>query len=212
MHAELWLADIAAAEDRRWLALWLRRISPDEQVRLGRFSRPARRTQLIAGHALLRRAVAARSDCSVDDVRVAHDADGAPRIDRPEGLRVSLAHTGRWAAALLDRKDGEDAGARIGVDIELQREDRDIEAIVAMLGARPVSRADAYAHWVLHEAIYKAKRHAAAGWVGAWRELALAVAGIACPPLVRIADLARASEPVEIAVPWRARSIDGAAA
>jgi hypothetical protein len=208
--AHLWLATTGAADDPVWAQAFVRHLSSSEEARLRRFARPQRRTQFLAAHALVRMAIAARSGCTADAVHVAQDDDGRPRIDAPATQRVSLAHSGQWAAALVD---ADAAGKPLGVDIELCEAERDIEAIVGVIGVHAASRADAYRQWVCFEATQKAPG-AEHVWVALCNELALGVAGIARPPAVWQVELSRFGDSDVRAKPltleWSAGSVESA--
>jgi phosphopantetheinyl transferase len=162
---------------------WLPRFSDSERQRLERLSRPLRRQQFIAAHALLRLA-AASLDVPADSLRCEVDGDGRPRIEAPAGWQASLSHSGAYVAVLLDR------GTRpVGVDIEQMRAERDIVAIVrAACGVDAGSRDQAYQVWAAHEARLKTAADGvpAAGDMSAWHASfdghALAVAGTRQPP------------------------------
>ena len=153
--AELWLADIAVATQPGWIETHSAWLTSEERERLARFTRPQRRAQFLAGHILLRRLVAACWRIDPRDVQVATRADGSPEVLVPAGVQCSLAHTGRWVAALVQPGEADDW--RPGVDIESMRSDRPIEAIVKVAcGIDAGSREEAYRAWAQHEAQIKA--------------------------------------------------------
>ena len=170
---ELWLADSGVATQPAWIETHSAWLTSEERERLARFTRPQRRAQFLAGHILLRRVVAACWCIDPRDVRVATRADGSPEVLVPAGVQCSLAHTGRWVAALVQPAEADDC--RPGVDIESMRSDRPIEAIVKLAcGIDAVSREQAYRAWAQHEAQIKAAA-GAPPFVTTWEGHALAV-------------------------------------
>jgi 4'-phosphopantetheinyl transferase EntD len=177
-------------------------LSASERQRWDAIRRPERRAQFFAGHLLLRRLVGDVAGAPAATVSLQMEADGRPRLASPPGWNVSLAHSGRWVAALVD------AGVHaVGVDIELRKQ-RDIGAIVqAAYGVYAASPDEAYAMWAQHEAEFKAGPEAAratATWVASFDDHALAVCARATPrvAIVRLDDEGP-SRPVDIA--WSCR-------
>lgn len=155
---------------------WVPRFSDSERQRLERFTRPQRRAQFIAAHALLRLAIQHAWPVGATSVRCEVDRDGRPWIATPAATaaatvaaasaatpavlpadpsacwQVSVSHSGAYAAVLLER-----GTAAIGVDIERMSAERDILAIVrAACGVDAGSRDQAYVLWAVHEARLKA--------------------------------------------------------
>jgi phosphopantetheinyl transferase len=196
----LWLADIAPACDQAWAMHHMTWLSSTEAARLARMHRPARRAQLLAGHVLLRRLLAALTGTPAQAVSIAADAEGRPAVSAPQGWRSSLAHSGRWVAALVDAAD-----AAVGVDIEFRKPQRDIRAIVrAACGIEAGSADEAYALWAQREAEYKAGHSGGEVWVASWDDHVLAVCGRAVPDVaaVTLDD----AEPVRtLPLAWTAR-------
>ncbi|MCS7100302.1 MAG: hypothetical protein NZL99_01255, partial [Burkholderiaceae bacterium] len=176
MRPWLWLAAIPAAPDDRWSSDAHAALTASERARLGRLARGQRRAQFLAGHWLLRLLLAARSAVAAMSVAIESTANGVA-VASPAGWRASVSHSGRWVAAAVDCDV-----APLGVDIEMMRGPRDIEAIVAAAcGRQPTSRTQAYLLWAQHEAQFKCGVAAARCWHAVWGELALACAGRAAP-------------------------------
>ena len=196
----LWVADIAPAKEAAWAARHAAWLSSSEHARLTRISRAERRAQMLAGHVLLRRLVAASSDVPADAVAIASDAEGRPAVEFPKGWRASLAHSGRWVVALLDAGD-----AASGVDIEFRQTRRDIQTIVkAACGVDVASRDHAYSVWAQREAEFKAGPGSADVWVATWDDHALAVCARAAPVTATL-DLAGDGAARRLAMMWTTR-------
>ncbi len=196
----VWLADLAPAHDAAWTARHDAWLTPDERARAGRIQRPERRAQLVAGHVLLRRLAAAVSGVPADAVRVGAEAEGRPIVAWPSGWRASLAHSGRWIAALLDAGDVD-----AGVDIERHAPRRDIRALVqAACGVSAASDDEAYLTWAQREAEIKAGAAAPSTWVATWTGHALAVCARAAPVVFQT-DLGSDRPPVAVSIDWQRR-------
>jgi 4'-phosphopantetheinyl transferase len=102
------LADVGDAALTRVLAL---DPTPQDLADMGRpIAGP--RDHFLSRRALLRAFVAMRSGCAPEDVIVAHDAAGAPRVVTPEpGPFVSVAARGLLAGLAVSEKP-------VGIDIE----------------------------------------------------------------------------------------------
>lgn len=198
--ARLWIADIAPAREAAWAARHAAWLTPSEVARLDRIRRPQRRAQLLAGHVLLRRLVAAATGVPAAAVVVCSDPEGRPAIETPGGWRASLAHSGEWVVALVD------AGlAAPGVDIEYRKPQRDIRAIVrAACGLDIDSRDEAYLVWAQREAEFKAGAAVADVWVATWDDHALAVCAGAVPATTAV-DLAGDGVARELPLVWTSR-------
>ena len=98
------------------------------------------------------------------EIEIANDASGAPVLSGPrtEGLRVSLAHSGRFAAAIVGREGS------VGIDVELVSDapaeaalltpgERELLETVAPLAGDPTARATWVTRfWTAKEAVAKA--------------------------------------------------------
>ena len=199
--SRLWLAEIGPAQRSDWIERHTPWLSDTELARLQRIARPERRAQLLAGHVLLRRLVAACAGGAAPEVEVRSLPDGRPELIAPAGWRASLAHSKRWVAALLD------SGTRgAGVDIELMRPGRQIETIVKLAcSVDAQSPQQAYLLWTQREAQIKAGSDAAGIWVTTWARNALAACASAAPE-VALVDLATDAPPRPLRLAWTACS------
>jgi hypothetical protein len=196
----LWLADIGPATRSEWIERHAPWLSESEQARLQRIGRPERRAQLLAGHILLRRLVAAQAGVAADEVKLCSHADGRVELISHRGWQPSLAHSKQWVAALADR-----GTAAAGVDIEFMQAERQIQAIVQLACAvESESREDAYLVWAQREAELKAGPDTAGVWVTTWTGYALAVCAGASP-LVSQVDLAGAAPARALDLVWSRR-------
>jgi 4'-phosphopantetheinyl transferase len=157
----VWLLDAGALTDGV-LAAYTSWLSESERERVGRFVRPARKRQFIAGRALLRLALARVLGIAPQDVSLLDRPGQAPMLTRPACTQVgfSISHSGPWVGCAVS-----DAG-RVGFDIELIDPERDIHALAdqafdeqqrAWLASRPrESRVrDFYSLWSAAEARFK---------------------------------------------------------
>jgi hypothetical protein len=174
-------------------------LSAAELERLRRLTRPSRRRQFIAAHALLRRVSKKRGE---NAPALEITAAGAPRIlaraeaDPPR--HVGIAHSGGWVAVALSE-------APIGIDIETARRFSDPAAALDWTGwlggpaaattGDPMGEsmndphAAVLAAWVAAEARAKLGAPCASPpWRARYGDLELAVAGTARPPLARLVD------------------------
>jgi len=196
----LWLADVAPAARPDWIEQHVGSLSVSEQARLQRIARAERRAQLLAGHVLLRRLVAASAGIAAREVNVRSQPDGRPELVAPLGWQPSLAHSKQWVAALLDM-----GASGAGVDIELMQPGRQIEAIVKLAcGIDAESREHAYLVWAQREAEIKAGPNGAGVWVTTWSGLALAVCASASP-VVALVDLEQPMLARTLALTWSYR-------
>ena len=197
----LWLADIGPAARSDWFEHHRTWLSASERARLQRIVRAERRDQLVAGHILLRRLVAARTGVAAREVDVCSQPDGRVELIAPPGWRPSLAHSKQWVAALLDRGE---TGA--GVDIERMQADRQIQTIVKLVCAiETESIEQAYLAWAQREAEVKAGPDTPGTWVATWAGNALAVCAGA-PPRVAQLDLAADTPARVLDLVWTRRT------
>jgi len=120
----LWLLDASALGEPQ-LAGYLSWLSPSELERHGRFTRPARQRQFIAGRILLRRALGALLGTDGADIILTEQPGAAPRLVRPasESIGFSISHSGRWVACAASLE------SKLGLDIEVIDPTRDIAAL-----------------------------------------------------------------------------------
>jgi len=196
----LWLADIAPATRLDWVERHVPWLSESEQARLQRIGRPERRAQLLAGHILLRRLVAARAGIAAEEVELCSQPNGRVELVSPFGWQPSLAHSKQWVAALADP-----GTTGTGVDIELMQAERQIQAIVQLACAvETASREQAYLVWAQREAELKAGSGAVDAWVTTWTGHALAVCA-SDSPLVMQVDLADDAPARALELAWSGR-------
>ncbi|HUL64293.1 MAG TPA: hypothetical protein VLW55_06725 [Burkholderiaceae bacterium] len=196
----LWLADIGPATRPDWVERHGRWLSESEQARLQRIGRAERKAQLLAGHILLRRLVAARAGVAAEEVKLCSQPDGRVELISPCGWQPSLAHSKQWVAALADPGT---AGA--GVDIELMQGERQIQAIVQLSCAvETESREHAYLVWAQREAELKAGPGAVGTWVTTWTGHALAVCARGSPLVMQV-DLAGGAPARALELVWSGR-------
>ena len=119
------LAAAATAEGLGWL-------TEVEAGRLQAMRAQARRDSFLAGHWQARKLVARWLGVRSARISLASFADGRPSVcldDDPVPLSLSLSHSGDWLAVAL----GEVA---VGVDVELPRRLRDIDALAGFMFSR----------------------------------------------------------------------------
>ncbi len=112
------VADEAAADAGRWL-------TADEASRLQAMSAPVRRRSFLAGHWLARRLAADWLQADVARIALDRHADGRPQLlldGAPSPLSLSLSHSGDWLACAI-------ASVPVGIDVELPRRLRDLQAL-----------------------------------------------------------------------------------
>jgi 4'-phosphopantetheinyl transferase len=144
-------------------------LSDDERARAARYLRHEDTLRHAATRAALRRLLAERTSVPPDALRLEQDADGRPRVtampDLPQARAAAwpdfnVSHSGQHALIALA------ARRKVGVDIEVIRDDRNWQALAravfgprdrARLAALPAGRrADAfYAVWTAKEALLK---------------------------------------------------------
>lgn len=107
-------------------------LTQDEHQRLARMASAERRRNFLAGHRLARDMAAQWHDIDVARVALDRMVDGRPCLlvdDAPSPLSVSLSHSDGWILAGL-------ANTPVGVDVEVFRRPRDIEALARHAFAR----------------------------------------------------------------------------
>lgn len=112
------MADGLESEAERWL-------TEGEASRLQAMSLPARRRSFLAGHWLARRLAADWLQADVARIALHRHADGRPQLlvdDAPSPLSLSLSHSGDWLACAI-------ASVPIGIDVELPRRTRNLQAL-----------------------------------------------------------------------------------
>jgi 4'-phosphopantetheinyl transferase len=161
--ATLWLFNgkSVSENDLQHFAAWL---GPSETSRLACFTRTVRRRQFLLGRVLLRFAVANITGLASDEFSVLEKCGEGPQLsfhDRSyPAPNFSLSHSGDWVACVVS------TAAVLGVDIEVNRVDRDFDALCSFafqareqvwLGTRPHSERSAafYLLWCMREALYK---------------------------------------------------------
>jgi 4'-phosphopantetheinyl transferase len=160
-QASVWLLDAGALADEALVAYagWL---DGAERRRLARFIRPARRRQFLAGRVLARLALGDLLKLEPRSIRLEDHPGCAPLLASPADAAVgfSISHSGGWVACAVS------AGSKVGLDIEVIDQTRDIDALAAQafdgdrqawLGMRPpdTRRQDFYKLWSRAEAQYK---------------------------------------------------------
>ncbi|WP_019646927.1 4'-phosphopantetheinyl transferase family protein [Novispirillum itersonii] len=129
------------------------RLLPEEEERLHRMA-PARRDQSRAASLLLGHLCARVFSCPPAAVAVGRTPQGAPLVQAPAALQVSLSHSGGWLAAAA-RRD-----APVGVDIETERPVRPAVIPEILTPAEQIAAAENPARiialWCLKEAFLKA--------------------------------------------------------
>ena len=112
------VADEADANGRHWL-------TEDEALRLQAMSLPARRRSFLAGHWLVRVLAAEWLGTEPAGIALHRHADGRSSVHFDgviAPLSLSLSHSGDWLACAI-------ATVPIGIDVELPRRPRDLDAL-----------------------------------------------------------------------------------
>ena len=158
-------------------ALIERRATEVDRQAAANHRRETRARQTLVGRALIRRLLADATGISGAEWRIVTDAEGRPGAVAANGRGgpdISIAHSGRWVACGLAER------GRIGIDIEVERKQRDVQAIAKSVFSPAEQKAVAVdgqaaflAFWTMREAIAKAL----GGGLGA----ALAMDGNALP-------------------------------
>ncbi|MDY7578919.1 4'-phosphopantetheinyl transferase superfamily protein [Herbaspirillum sp. RTI4] len=123
--ATLWLVDGNAIPAGQWPQQAVL-LGVSEQQRLASFVRPRRAQEFLLGRLLLRHAIAALENIDPASITVIEQAGQAPALSLPLGCTAphfSLAHSQAWVACVVS------ATTTVGLDIEMPRAGRDIEAI-----------------------------------------------------------------------------------
>lgn len=158
----LWLMDGRVIQELELTRLE-HQLSPPQAQRFARFRRPERQRQYLLGRMLLRHAVSHATGMAPAAVGTVEQPDAAPLLVLPENLpgpAFSLSHSGHWIACATS------AGARLGIDIEVIDERRNVLAL-----AEAAFDADEYAFirrqsdaarvpafyriWTMKEALFK---------------------------------------------------------
>jgi 4'-phosphopantetheinyl transferase len=157
----VWLLDAGTLTDGTLAsyAAWLDNI---ERQRLGRFIRPGRRRQFVAGRVLARLALGHVLKVDPATIRLEDRPACAPLLVSPAdpAAGFSISHSGRWVACAAS------ASAKVGLDIETVDASRDIDALAAQafdeeqwtwLAMRPADTRlqDFYRLWSRVEAQFK---------------------------------------------------------
>ena len=153
-EVHVWSAKVDGVTDGIWM------LSPEERFRAARFRFERDRVRWVSAHTLLRSVLA--SYLAVDPEALIFDVSprGRPELRWPSQsgwLRFSLTHSGDISLVAVAR------GREVGVDVEIVRRDRDLDAIARRaLGDGPADLLDAappeertngfYQAWVRHEA------------------------------------------------------------
>ena len=161
--AVLWLLNGKNLQEADLQSLTVR-LSPSEAQRFAHFTRTMRRRQFLLGRVLLRFAVAALTGMASDEFSVVEKCGEGPRLVLSDGSypvpKFSLSHSGDWNACVVS------ATAAVGIDIELNRPNRDFDDMGAVafesrdrvwLRSQPRTERIAafYSVWCMKEALYK---------------------------------------------------------
>lgn len=147
----------AASTDLQWL-------SEHEQSRLVGITAPRRRKQFLAGHWLMRRALAAFTGVEGGFWPLGASAAGAPLVVSKPALHLALSHSADWVVCAV-------SDAAVGVDIEAPQRGRDFACLAPMVyseiemqEAVGLNAFDAarqfYRVWTLKEAWFKLRGEA----------------------------------------------------
>jgi len=160
-RTRVWLAHAATLSDEV-LASYLGWLGDDERARHARFVRAERRTQFVAGRALLRRALGAVLGVAPPAVRLRERPGLGPQLVHPDAFEVgfSISHSGPWIACAVSLETA------VGLDIERVDPARDVPglaeqafgpAVAAQLAAcgEPERSEGFYRLWCAHEARIK---------------------------------------------------------
>jgi 4'-phosphopantetheinyl transferase len=156
-------------------------LSPEERLRASRFRFQCDRSAFVTTRAALRRRLASELDVRADQVRIISEPTGRPALAHGAGgdLDFNVSHAQSLAVVAVAR------GRRVGVDVEGQRADRELRALVPdvmgpreremLRGLRGAAFVRAfYACWTRKEAIVKG--------IGAGLSYPLAAIDIPEPP------------------------------
>jgi 4'-phosphopantetheinyl transferase len=114
----LFRLDVSEAQ----LAHCVARLTGDEISRGALFGSTAERRRYLVARARLRETLGRYLALPPRDIAIGYGPRGKPRIRSTSGLHFSIAHAGELGAIVVSRH------ARVGVDIEVQQERRDVEA------------------------------------------------------------------------------------
>lgn len=144
-------------------------LSSDDFERAGEFSRPSRRTEYLAGRALLRFALELATGAPGKSHRISTSPDGKPFC--VDGPQFSVSHSGNIVVCAVAETDT----GSVGVDVQLPRRGYRVEEIARSCFSPEESdwlagRSDCfYMLWVLKEAYLKASGRGLAGGLDALR-------------------------------------------
>jgi len=160
----IWLLDLQTLDRadpfERWHEAGL--ISADEMTAAQRYRHHGARSQFLAGRAVVRHAVTARTRWSAREVEIVADRNGKPRLGAPSAIldwRFNLSHSGTLVACAF-------AQSEVGVDVETTSRHIDHGAIARShfsrpeadwIAANPSRRIERFTLlWTLKEAYLKA--------------------------------------------------------
>lgn len=103
-------------------------LSKDEEARAERMADGLAKRQFVAGRALLRTTLARATGRDPRTFRLHYGERGKPFL--PQGPPFSLSHSGDWVVAAVGAGAGPAGGGRVGVDVEVVRPVRRMEAVV----------------------------------------------------------------------------------
>jgi 4'-phosphopantetheinyl transferase len=106
-------------------------LSADERERLDRFRIDTKKVQFLSARSQMRRILASYVGADPAALQFAYGEHGKPSLPDHPDLEFNLSHSGR--AGLL----GVTLGARLGVDVELEKPRRRFEGIAARFFAPP---------------------------------------------------------------------------
>jgi 4'-phosphopantetheinyl transferase len=98
-------------------------LSAEEAERAARFHFPIHRDRFVIAHAALRRILARYVRCEPYELNFATGEYGKPTLLPTDGIDFNLAHSGELALVAVAH------GRRVGVDVELIRQNTDLEKI-----------------------------------------------------------------------------------
>jgi 4'-phosphopantetheinyl transferase len=100
-------------------------LSPGEGARLAHMASATRRRQFLAARWQARVLLAQAAGGAAAAWRLTAASNAPPAVEARPGWRISVSHSGDWAAAAL-------ALAPVGLDLEAPRRRRDIDGLIAM--------------------------------------------------------------------------------
>lgn len=169
LHTMSALVILAQAESLQPPAEASASLSPAEQARLDRISAPRRRAEFINGHWLLRILLAHHLGGRPGDFVLQQGEAAAPHLPARPDLRLGLSHSQGWlAAALLSASPDQ----KIGVDIELERPRKNLQALArySFGEAWPDAQGNHmlpafFRRWTQCEALVKGSQHSLGTWL-----------------------------------------------